>query len=553
MAMRKVPLMIKGILLPEKIGNYYLFTQRIVGFDIGKTHVTATKILLRGNNTIIQQCLEEKLDAGNAANYAQRAGKAIESLIKRVGSYDYIVSSLASTSVITKEITLPFTDMSKIEQVIPFEIESLLPFDLDQAAIDFIVTKQDIEQNISTVLIAAVQQSTIDEHIALFSQLGLDPDRITIDLIQLHGLYQMIPKYKNIAGAVALIDLGFNATRIAYIYDGQLRRIRTLPTGISHLSKIIADHMNIQPGEAFEYILRFGIHNPDNPEYEKLISESLSQFFSKIQFTLASAATQINVGNAINKILLVGGGAHIKALPEFASKLFGTPCQLFETQAITLNNNIEIKKQIKIPLANTISLATALENPGNPDFNLNKITQQKIATRQFATQFIVASILTGFILIGLIGNSWLSGSILNKEIQESEQEAIDLIESSLNLAPEDMPDLETALENAKRKVIQEEKRFDAFSRQKRNSILMRLTQLTHDIDRKGIGLQIKSLAIDENGLSITGKVKDDEAITNLQEQLKKSNLFISVPDLQMTSFTITSDQLQFKNTQEDIS
>ena len=61
--------------------------------------------------------------------------------------------------------------------------------------------------------------------------------------------------------------------------------------------------------------------------------------------------------------------------------------------------------------------------------------------------------------------------------------------------------------------------------------------MQRSIDREGIGLQLKNLAITSNSITLDGSVRDFTALKALERELKKSGLFTNVPTLQNTSFS----------------
>jgi Tfp pilus assembly PilM family ATPase len=134
--------MIKNIFIPEKIGDRYLFSKRIIGFDIGKTHINATQLYLNGTHVTLEKFIEIPLELGTVTNYPERVGNAIKLVMLQVDRYDEIRTSLSSSLVVFKEIKLPFVGHDKIALVIDFEIEPLLPFAINDALVDFIITKE---------------------------------------------------------------------------------------------------------------------------------------------------------------------------------------------------------------------------------------------------------------------------------------------------------------------------------------------------------------------------------------------------------------------------
>src|SRR5581483_10457297 len=105
--------MIKNILVPENIGSHYLFAKRVIGFDIGKVHVTATQVLYKGIKTTIEKCIALPLEVSNAT-YEERVSKAIALILEQVDPYDAIYTSISSSLVIFKELKLPFLNEEKI-------------------------------------------------------------------------------------------------------------------------------------------------------------------------------------------------------------------------------------------------------------------------------------------------------------------------------------------------------------------------------------------------------------------------------------------------------
>jgi len=280
--------MIKHVFLPDKIGTYFLFSKRIVGVDIGKTHINATKILVRGNTIVIEQSYEEKVEAGTPATYIKRATKALKSIFDRVGHYNEVHTALSSSLVIFKELKLPFINHDKISMVINFEVEPLLPFSINNAVVDFIITKKIPAEQASEILVAAVQKQYIAEHLAIFEAANIQPTVITVDMFALYGLFNQMPPYAKLENGVALLDLGIHATRIAFIHNKQLRFIRTLNKGIFHIAKSMSKILDVGAHEVGEDIIRFGLEKPDAPEYEQAITNTLISFWNEINFTITS-------------------------------------------------------------------------------------------------------------------------------------------------------------------------------------------------------------------------------------------------------------------------
>ncbi|HRN78373.1 MAG TPA: type II secretion system protein GspL [Candidatus Dependentiae bacterium] len=514
--------MIKNIFLPEKIGNNYLFAKRIVGIDINTTHVHATQVYAKGTMLTIERAVEQVVESGD---HNERIIEALKILITKLNNYQEIRSAIPSAHVVFKTLKLPFTAYDKINLIINFEVEPLLPFSLDDAIIDFIITKIHPQENSAEVLVAAVQKQYIAQHLELLAQAGINPQVITVDLFALYGLYNAIPQYAEQRGNVALIDLRLHDTRIAYIENGQLRLIRTLPKGMSHIAKKISDALSITPAQALDHMLRFGLEKPDWQEYETALKQAYESFWKEIQFTLASCAAQAGSTQTTNTILLLGEGASLKGIASFASNALELSVSLFNIQYITQAPHINIKTKSALASSAIMSAAIALPSETTALFNLRKDEFGMMDTALFYKQFVVTCGLILILLGTLIGYSYWKSSRLAAHVQASEQEARQmLIEQFPKLEEEDS--LEDMIEDARTELTRGEKTWVTFASQP--SYLKYLLELTERIDKESTGLVIEKMDLTGDTLTLKGQVKDFKALKILERELRQSPLFKSV-------------------------
>src|SRR5579862_305578 len=249
--------LIKDILLHEKIKSYYLFSKTVVGIEINKTSIIATKTRIAGNTSTIETVIEEKIPEEVTEENLEKTSPALQAIFSKLGKYEEIHTILPSSVVVFKELKLPFNSREKISMVVGFEIEPLLPFSLRDAVIDFIITREIPEEKSSEIMITAVQKQQITQHLQLFEAAGLKPDVITVDIISLYALYQNMDAYKQLTGGTILIYITSYTTNIILMINGQLKTMRTLPKGIIAVTKQIAQDLNKTPQEVIDHLLRF--------------------------------------------------------------------------------------------------------------------------------------------------------------------------------------------------------------------------------------------------------------------------------------------------------
>src|SRR5271156_2896565 len=95
---------IKDILLPEKIKSYYLFSKTVVGIEINKTNIVATKTRIAGNTSTIETVIEEKIVEEVSEENLEKTSPTLQSIFSKIGKYDEIHSILPSSIVVFKEL-----------------------------------------------------------------------------------------------------------------------------------------------------------------------------------------------------------------------------------------------------------------------------------------------------------------------------------------------------------------------------------------------------------------------------------------------------------------
>lgn len=92
-----------------------------------------------------------------------------------------VLSSLPGDLVASRTFFLPFRDRKRLDQTVPFELETQVPFGLDDVVIDYHVLHRDRAG--SSVLAALVKRSDLEEHLTVLREAGLDPK--VVDLLPL--------------------------------------------------------------------------------------------------------------------------------------------------------------------------------------------------------------------------------------------------------------------------------------------------------------------------------------------------------------------------------
>lgn len=452
--------MIKNIFLPEKIGSYFFFPQRILGFYIGKTQVSATQVYCKGNQRTVEKVFTALLPT-ELQDYQARVAAAIIQIIAQADKYDALYSGFPASLVFFKELSVPFVTREKIGLIYEYEIASQLPFSLDQAVLDFAITK--IEGGRATILVCAVQKAHIAELLSMFEAAGVSPQRVVVDMLGLYGLYQQIPSLAQLPGNIALVHAGATI-KVGFIVAGQLKFVRALP--------------------GFDQ--------------------------SQLQFTLTAFAQKTD-HPTVDTVVTTG---------PFAGQLELLPTTPFPIEEIGKIPQVNV--QTEVGQEHVLSLSVALPNDINQTFNLRKaefsVEDSGLFTKQLATECTLMVLI--FTL--LAGNGYWQSKKVSTSISRAEKETIAALAAIPDVAGSKKA--AEAVDTAQSKIEEQERIWFAFTSRTRSSFLSYLEKLSAAIDKTTTGLVLTKLSMTHDQIRLTGEVKDVPALVLFEDQLRSTGI-----------------------------
>ena len=492
--------MIKEIFFPAKIGTHRIYSQRILGFAIQENTVSCVQTYAKRGKTIVEKLFKEKIEQGTPDSYTERTALAIKQILPKVDKYDLVRISIPASLVVFKELEVPFKETHKIRMILEYEIEPMLPFSIEQAITDFIITKQTKNENKSQILAATVRQQDLSKILEIYTAAGIEPTNITIDLFAIYNLYQQIPEYKNIKNASAIVDLGLNATRIAFLQDGELRLTRAIPKGIDTVAKSISNETNIPFSQIKGNTEKFGLQEKNEENYDKSLKKHMIDLFHDIQFTLNSFSLKLGFEKGISKIIFTGPQSNLKNLTRFCNELFQTPCEIFACEKIFVDGHYKNKtKEYSNNWTNyVVALGTALPSIEQSEFDLRKKafsleTFSLISKQIIAASIIILVMFTTIFIKGFLQVRRLSNQI--KKIERRETSRLRKMFPPKARLPKEIT-FQKLIRKAKDLLSEKLEMWSAFEKEKLNPILI-LQELTNIIDKRRFDVTIESVYITE--------------------------------------------------------
>jgi type IV pilus assembly protein PilM len=307
--------------------------QRILGLDIGAWSVKATVVESSLRKTSVVAFREHHLPVDAAgAPLPDGLRPAVQALLAGL-EYDTVASAVPGAQVLTRELELPFSDPKRIAQVLPFQLENLIPRPLDQLSHDYqVVGRKDAGVQL---LCAAIDRSHLRDFIERARSAGVDPRTVTlaaaaVENVAPHLLPAAAPGSSGGPRADVLIDLGHRATTATVVRDGRLVAFRTIARGGFHLTQALARDLGLAFPDAEAWKHKSVTADPDALEGEtderalkasESVQRALAPLLRDLRVSLDALASRVGV--PIRAATLIGGGAALEGLPEALSDALG--------------------------------------------------------------------------------------------------------------------------------------------------------------------------------------------------------------------------------------
>jgi len=498
--------MLKDIFIPENLGSYYLFKTYILAFDIKKNSVIGVLTKASGYKRYIENIIEYNIEEdylNNDLTYEEKVSNAINYIISNIGYYNKIFVNIPSYKVIFKDLELPPLSPSKIYQVLPFEIENIIPFSLDDAEYDFIIINSDNKN--TNILVSIVKKFYIFEYLDIFSSLNISLNKFSTSIVNLYKFYKSVYKIPNEYNDIVLVDISDLDTKVVIISKDIIKYIRSINKGI--MQNAISD------------------------------ISSLDDILSDVSLTLESYINQ-NGASIVNFDLVLISGLVVDSsfLDSKVKSYINYKIDYLNLDKIINKkyNKLEIidkSQKVKNRYLDTILLSLSLDE----NFNIYKDLSYNIEYNNIKRNIIVFLSLS--LLLFSIFLSFFAIKIINLRsyYNSSYNETLTAIKTNIKLK-EDSTDLNIVNNAAKRAISKDHALRQNLIDRNRYFLLKYLIELSKVIDLKTTRLNLITLSIKKDEIKLYGEVPNHNFLNKLQNSLKESPLFKNINKLQVYNF-----------------
>jgi type IV pilus assembly protein PilM len=234
-----------------------------------------------------------------------------------------VVMAVGGRDVIIKKIAMDRMKETEAREVIRWEAEQHVPFDMDNVELDFQILDPDAEGLQMTVLLVAAKRELVEHKLALLSEIGLSASVVDVDAFALHNAFE-VNYPEAMRGVVGLVNIGHETTNINILDDGVPVLTRDIPIGTRRFKEDLQRERGLS-AEAAEAVLR----GADASEaLEPLLESRGEELAVGIERAAAFLQSASRSAAGISRVFTTGGGARIPGLNKLLSDRLRIPVQL---------------------------------------------------------------------------------------------------------------------------------------------------------------------------------------------------------------------------------
>ena len=410
---------------------------KVVGLDLGTHMVKVCELVTTFRNYELVGFAAEAVEAeGGGKPTVVEIAQAARRILERRGLLlEPIFCAMPPENVSTLSLDLPFSQPKKIEQALPFQLEELLPVDLDTLVYDYQVVKQRPDGSV-TLVVAYVRRTVFEELLDALQAVGVDPKVVGIGAMSLDPLVDSVVGAERV-GPVAVLDIGHVHTELAILEGGATTTVRAIRGGGLDINRWLAKAFQVTPeqaerGKHAEGYVSLPVTDNTRPDFapdsgqttrRDLIMQAchaaLQPIVREVKRTLVAQSD--SSGEAVDRLYLTGGTSLLRGLPEYLGALLGVEVVPLDPLSVPFNRLTEGGDRLKPYSAKALGMAVrGFERVRRTQINLRKGDYAYTGDFSYLRDRLITLSAAAVLIVLLAGNVALT----HKHVLEAEHAAL---------------------------------------------------------------------------------------------------------------------------------
>src|ERR687886_2321324 len=247
----------------------------------------------------------EVMDPSIVAEAIQSALTMAEVKSKRV------VTAVGGRDVIIKKIQVERVKEQQARELMRWEAEQHVPFDMESVELDFQILDPDDTSEEMTVLLVAAKRELVESKLRMITDAGLEPAVVDVDAFALHNAFEV--NYPDaMSGVVCLVNIGNEVTNINILDDGVPLLTRDIAAGTRRFREDLQRERGLSAEEADALLQGYD----RSPHLQGIIETRGEEIAVGIERAAAFLASSSRSANKLKAAYTCGGGSRVPGLNE---------------------------------------------------------------------------------------------------------------------------------------------------------------------------------------------------------------------------------------------
>jgi len=307
------------------------------GLDINDSSIKIIKLIKKGKNFSVAFFNKTKIKSGIVESGIIKDQKAMADAIKSAFktvkgkklNRKYVVASLPEEGSFLQVIQMPKMSEDELKSAVIFQAENYIPLPIEEVYLDFktIVPIKDSLDH-TDVLVVATPKKVVDSYVSCLKLAGFIPVALEVES---QSVLTALIKDETSEFPVVVIDIGENTADFIVFCGCSIRFTCSISVSGGQLTSAISEDLKISAEKAESIKIKYGISDFKKKApavavkalqaEEKFLDNFVSQIKKYVDFYQEHASHEhLFVPSGIKKIILCGGGAMLKGLPEFLTE-----------------------------------------------------------------------------------------------------------------------------------------------------------------------------------------------------------------------------------------
>ncbi|GMV11542.1 MAG: hypothetical protein AMXMBFR55_32760 [Gemmatimonadota bacterium] len=237
---------------------------------------------------------------------------AIRSAVEEAGLKTRdVVTAVGGRDVIIKKIQIERVKEQQARELMRWEAEQHVPFDMESVELDFQILDPDAEGMEMSVLLVAAKRDLIESKLRLLSDAGLDTAIVDVDAFALHNAFE-VNHPDAMHGLVGLINIGHEVTNINILDDGVPILTRDITVGTRRFREDLQRERGLGADEAESLLQGYD----RSAHLDAVIASRGEEIAMGVERAAAFLASSSRSGGQLRAVYLCGGGARVPGLAD---------------------------------------------------------------------------------------------------------------------------------------------------------------------------------------------------------------------------------------------